>query len=133
MLEKRGHTVTAVQNGRDAVAAVESETFDLAFLDVQMPEMDGLQAASLIRQKESTVGRGHLPSIALTAHAMSGDRERCLAAGMDGHVPKPVNSRQLFAVIKEVKAPLQAQLDAADEHPQTAHAANTPPVGSVLP
>ena len=62
MLEKRGHTVIAVQNGRDAVAAVESETFDLAFLDVQMPEMDGLQAASLIRQKESTVGKRPSPA-----------------------------------------------------------------------
>jgi CheY-like chemotaxis protein len=130
MLEQRGHSVTAVQNGRDAVAAVENETFDLALLDVQMPEMDGLQAASLIRQKESTRGRSHLPLIALTAHAMSGDWERCLAAGMDGYVPKPVNSRQLFAIIKEVKVPLQARLIAAGANMKTAHAANTPPVDS---
>jgi CheY-like chemotaxis protein len=86
-------------------------------------------ARSPLPQKESTMGRSHLPLITLTAHAMSGDQGRCLAAGMDGHVPKPVNSRQLFAVIKEVKAPLHARLNAADAYTQTAHRANTPPVG----
>ncbi len=103
MLEKRGHTVVAVQNGRQAVEALEGDSFDLALLDVQMPVMDGLQAAGMIRQKEHETGAAHLPLIALTAHAMSGDRERCLAAGMDGYVSKPINSRQLFAAIRELK------------------------------
>jgi CheY-like chemotaxis protein len=104
MIEKRGHTVVAVQNGREAVDAVESGRFDLALLDVQMPVMDGLEAAGVIRQKEHDMGRSHLPLIALTAHAMSGDRERCLAAGMDGYVSKPIDPGQLFAVIRELKS-----------------------------
>jgi CheY-like chemotaxis protein len=103
MLENRGHTVVAVQNGREAVNAVESDSFDLALLDVQMPDLDGLQAARLIRQREREEGRNPLPLIALTAHAMSGDRERCLAAGMDGYVAKPIIPQQLFAVIEAPK------------------------------
>ncbi len=116
MIEKRGHTVVAVQNGREAVDAVESDRFDLALLDVQMPVMDGLEAAGLIRRKEHEMGRSHLPLIALTAHAMSGDRERCLAAGMDGYVSKPINSRQLFAVIKDLKSPLPADAKTCNSH-----------------
>jgi two-component system, sensor histidine kinase and response regulator len=103
LLEKRGHSVVAVQNGREALEAIENEDFDLALLDVQMPIMDGLQAASLIRRREREIGVDHLPLIALTAHAMSGDRERCLAAGMDGYVPKPINFQELFAVIRDLK------------------------------
>jgi len=80
LLEKNGHTVMAVKDGRAAVAAVESNSFDLALLDVQMPIMDGLQAAGLIRQREQLMGTSRLPLIALTAHAMTGDRELCLAA-----------------------------------------------------
>ena len=101
LLERRGHEVAVVQNGREAVDAVEKQTFDIAVLDVQMPVMDGLQAASLIRQRERETGRRHLPLIAVTAHAMSGDRERCLASGMDGYVTKPI-TRQLFEVIREM-------------------------------
>ena len=103
LLEKQGHTVVAVQNGREAVAAVETGSFDLALLDVQMPVMDGFEAAALIRQYEQEKGRSPLPLIALTAYAMSGDRERCLRAGMDGYVPKPINPQQLFEVIRELK------------------------------
>lgn len=102
MLEKHGHTVVAVQNGREAVDVIEGTDFDLALLDVQMPVMSGLEAARLIRQQEQEAGRRHLPLIALTAFAMSGDSERCLAAGMDRYVPKPINSRQLLAVIGEL-------------------------------
>jgi signal transduction histidine kinase/CheY-like chemotaxis protein len=101
-LEKQGHTVVTVENGRDAVAAVENHSFDLALLDLQMPVMDGLQAVGLIRRKEEAAGRGHLPVIALTAHSMRGDRERCLAAGMDGYISKPINRQELFTVIEEV-------------------------------
>jgi CheY-like chemotaxis protein len=114
MLQKRGHTVVAVQNGRDAVDALETDSFDLALLDVQMPVMDGLQAAGLIRQKERERGTSHLPLIALTAHAMRGDRERCLAAGMDGYVAKPIDSSQLFAVIREVKTTHRLEKNTCD-------------------
>jgi two-component system, sensor histidine kinase and response regulator len=102
LIEKRGHIVVAVENGRDAVAAVEHQDFDLALIDVQMPVMDGLQAVGLMRHMEEETGRNHLPTIALTAYAMSGDRERCLAAGMDGYVAKTINADELFAVIKTV-------------------------------
>ena len=104
MLEKQGHTVLAVQNGREALDAIWSHTFDVALIDVQMPDMDGLEATRLIREKELVTGKRRLPLVALTAHAMTGDRERCLAAGMDGYVPKPIDPRQLFAVIREVTA-----------------------------
>jgi len=103
LLEKRGHTVVAVQNGREAVDAIERESFDLALLDVQMPVMDGLQAAALIRQIERDMGWGHLPLIAMTAYAMKGDEERCLAAGMDAYVPKPIKFQRLLEVIRELK------------------------------
>jgi CheY-like chemotaxis protein len=102
LLEKRGHAVIAVENGREALAAVQREAFDLALLDLQMPEMDGLRAAVLIREWEGNMGRGHLPIIALTAHAMRGDRERCLAAGMDGYVTKPINRAELLGTIDAV-------------------------------
>jgi signal transduction histidine kinase/DNA-binding response OmpR family regulator len=102
LLEKRGHTVVAVQNGREAVTAIDGDRFDLALLDVQMPEMDGLEAAGLIREKEREQGKGRLPLIALTAHAMRGDRERCLDAGMDGYVSKPIRAGQLFEVIHQL-------------------------------
>ena len=102
LLEKQGHRVLTVENGRDAVAAAEKQSFDLALLDLQMPEMDGLQAVGLIRQNEKATGRCRLPVIALTAHAMRGDRERCLAAGMDGYISKPINRKELFMVIENV-------------------------------
>jgi len=74
----------------------------LALLDLQMPEMDGLEAVALIRQNEKATGRCRLPVIALTAHAMRGDRERCIAAGMDGYISKPINRKELFTVIQNV-------------------------------
>src|SRR5208337_4987123 len=97
LLEKRGHTVVVAANGREALKALEKEEFDLVLMDVSMPEMDGLEAARAIRAAEQTTG-AHLPIIAMTAHAMKGDRERCLAAGMDGYLAKPVQARELFAV-----------------------------------
>ena len=103
LLEKRGHTVVAVQNGREAVDAVRNDSFDVALLDVQMPVMDGLEAAALIRQREHETGRSRLPLIAITAHAMSGDRERCLAAGMDAYVSKPIKAHHLLEVIQGLK------------------------------
>ncbi len=99
LLEKRGFLVTAAVNGKEAVAAIERESFDLVLMDVQMPEMDGIEAASLIRRKEKESG-GHIPIIALTAYAMKGDEERCRAAGMDDYVPKPVRSQDLFSAMR---------------------------------
>ncbi len=89
LLEKRGHQVAVAQNGREVMAALETQSFDLVLMDVQMPDMDGFQATAAIRQKEKTTG-SHLRIVAMTAHAMKGDKERCLAAGMDGYVSKPI-------------------------------------------
>jgi len=90
ILEKRGHEVVVAQTGREAVDALEASEFDLVLMDVEMPEMDGLEATRLIRQRQSPAGR-HLPIVGLTAHAMKGDRERCLDAGMDEYMTKPIN------------------------------------------
>src|SRR5882724_6928829 len=91
ILEKRGHKVTAVNNGLEAVAALSAQQFDLVLMDVQMPEMDGFEATACIRAQERTTG-AHLPIIAVTAHTLDNDRERCLAAGMDGYVAKPIHT-----------------------------------------
>jgi PAS domain S-box-containing protein len=99
LLQKRGHIVTTVDNGREALAAVEKETFDLVLMDVQMPEMDGLKATAGIRSRERGSGV-HLPILAMTARAMKGDEEQCLAAGMDGYIAKPVRSEELFGMIE---------------------------------
>jgi len=98
MLEKQGFSITVVSNGREALEAWERHRYDVILMDVQMPELDGLEATRRIREREQTAG-GHVPIIALTAHAMSADRERCLSAGMDGFVTKPFNSRELFEVV----------------------------------
>jgi two-component system, sensor histidine kinase and response regulator len=101
MLEKAGHTVTVAENGREALAALERETFDVVLMDVQMPEMSGFEATAAIRAREQQTG-GHLPVVALTAHAMKGDRERCLEAGMDAYVAKPVRAAELLQVIADL-------------------------------
>ncbi len=98
-LEKRGHWVTAVANGAEAVAAFDIARFDVILMDVQMPIMDGLEATSIIRGKELVTG-GHVPVIALTAHAMTGDRERCLESGMDDYLTKPFKTSQLFIAVE---------------------------------
>jgi CheY-like chemotaxis protein/HPt (histidine-containing phosphotransfer) domain-containing protein len=101
MLEKMGHLCALAQNGRAALKRLEAETFDLALMDVQMPEMDGLTATRKIRENE-TQTKSHLPIIAMTAHAIKGDRERCLEAGMDTYISKPVTSQGIAAAIAEV-------------------------------
>src|SRR5262249_54084731 len=98
LLEKQGHTVVVVDNGQEALAALERQTFDLVLMDVQMPQMDGYEATERIRAKEQTTG-WHVPIIAMTAHAMKGDRERCLQAGMEGYVAKPIQAKELFEAI----------------------------------
>jgi PAS domain S-box-containing protein len=107
VFEKLGHQVTIVSNGREALAAVQAGKFDLIAMDVQMPEMDGLDATSAIRALEKTVGT-HIPIIAMTAHAMKGDRERCLAAGMDGYTSKPIRIRDLEQAIAQLIGPLDS-------------------------
>jgi CheY-like chemotaxis protein/HPt (histidine-containing phosphotransfer) domain-containing protein len=101
MLEQKGHKVTVVGNGLLAVEHAAKETFDVILMDVQMPEMGGLEATAAIREQETGTGR-HLPIVALTARAMAGDREQCLAAGMDAYVSKPVRAAELFAAIDAV-------------------------------
>ena len=99
LLEKRGHRVVVTANGREALAALEKDDYDLVFMDVQMPEMDGLEATAAIRKMEKDSGK-HLTVIALTAHAMKGDEERCLAAGMDGYLSKPIRPQELEVVLE---------------------------------
>jgi signal transduction histidine kinase/CheY-like chemotaxis protein/ligand-binding sensor domain-containing protein len=98
LLEKRDYDVVVANNGRQAMDLLDKEAFDLILMDVQMPEMDGLEATAAIRKKESASGQ-HMPIIAMTAHAMAGDREHCLRSGMDGYVAKPIRARDLFAEI----------------------------------
>jgi two-component system, sensor histidine kinase and response regulator len=100
LLEKRGHRVVVASNGQEAVKALERESFDVVFMDVQMPEMDGLEATAAIREKERASG-AHQPIIALTAHAMKGDREKCLAGGMDGYLTKPIRPQELEEILKD--------------------------------
>ena len=95
LLEKAGFTVDSVTNGREAVTAIATGDYALALMDVQMPELDGLEATSEVRKMESAAGRRRLPIIAMTANAMNGDRERCLAAGMDDYLSKPVSAHAM--------------------------------------
>lgn len=99
LLEKAGHAVTVANNGNQAVAAVDNGDFDIVLMDVQMPELNGLEATKRIRENDSRKGR-HTPIIAMTAHAMKGDRDTCLAAGMDSYLSKPIRAAELFEAIE---------------------------------
>jgi CheY-like chemotaxis protein len=99
LLEKRGHSVVLANNGREALAEIEKHIFDLVLMDVQMPEMDGMEATMSLRSKEKETGT-RLAVIALTAHAMKGDEERCLAAGMDGYLTKPIRTKELDEILE---------------------------------
>ncbi|MEO8097467.1 MAG: ATP-binding protein [Acidobacteriota bacterium] len=103
LLEKRGHAVSVTATGRQAVEMLAQGGFDVVLMDVQMPDMDGLQATALIREREAPLGL-HVPVIALTAHTMKGDRERCLQAGMDSYITKPVNAAELISVVEATAA-----------------------------
>jgi signal transduction histidine kinase/CheY-like chemotaxis protein len=98
LLTKRGHAATVVGSGREALEALARESFDLVLMDLQMPDMGGLEASAAIRAKERETG-GHIRIIAMTAHVMPGDREKCLAAGMDDYLTKPIDARKLYALI----------------------------------
>ncbi|HEY4101223.1 MAG TPA: response regulator [Gemmatimonadales bacterium] len=101
IMRTHGHSIVTVENGAQAVAAVLQSEFDVVLMDVQMPEMDGFEATAAIRRSEAGSGR-HIPIIALTAHAMKGDRDKCLASGMDAYLSKPVHPRELLAAIDEL-------------------------------
>ena len=101
MLEKRSLVPVLATNGDEVLRALESDTFDLILMDVQMPGMDGLQTTVAIRELEKTTGR-HIPILAMTAHAMNRDREKCLAAGMDAYLSKPVRATELYDAIEEL-------------------------------
>lgn len=101
MLEKLGHTVVVANNGREALEKIDTQTFDIVFMDVQMPEMDGMTATVEIRKREQAAGK-HTPIVAMTAHAMKGDKEKCLEAGMDDYVSKPIRRQELADVIGRV-------------------------------
>jgi CheY-like chemotaxis protein len=103
LLEKRGHRIVVASTGLEALQALDKESFDLVLMDVQMPEMDGLEATAAIREKEKGSGL-HQAVVALTAHAMKGDREKCLAAGMDGYLTKPIRPQELDELLETYAA-----------------------------
>jgi two-component system, sensor histidine kinase and response regulator len=105
ILEKAGHRVAIANNGFEGLAAIEHQLFDLVLMDVQMPEMDGFEATAEIRKREMKNG-SHVPIVAMTAFAMSGDRERCIAAGMDGHISKPIHARELLDLVEKDWSPV---------------------------
>jgi CheY-like chemotaxis protein len=114
LLEKHGHCVTVANDGREAIDALRCASFDLVLMDVQMPTIDGLDATRQVRQLEQSTGSARVPIIAMTAHAMSGDRQRCLAAGMDGYVAKPIRADELFEQMWSVMRPPANLDDRAD-------------------
>jgi two-component system, sensor histidine kinase and response regulator len=121
LLETRGHRVALASNGQEAVEAIQKEVFDLILMDIQMPEMDGFEATKAIRAMEGAASR--IPIIAMTAHALKGDREKCLEAGMDEYVSKPINPEALFAVIRKANHGLQGLKELKQE--QTFQAAES--------
>jgi two-component system, sensor histidine kinase and response regulator len=104
LLEKQGYSVSVAANGREALTVLALQEFDLILMDVQMPEMDGLETTKAIREMEKTSGK-HVPIIAMTAHALKGDEQKCLSAGMDGYVSKPIRTGELFSAIEEAVRP----------------------------
>jgi len=115
ILERLGHKVEVVNNGKEALRQVQAEEFDLILMDVQMPEMDGLEATTAIRQAETGTGK-HTPIVAMTAHAMKGDREKCLSAGMDGYLSKPVRIDELKQILSEIEK-TQNMLQSSEQNP----------------
>jgi CheY-like chemotaxis protein/HPt (histidine-containing phosphotransfer) domain-containing protein len=102
LLQGRGHYVGLATNGKEAIEALEQEAFDLVLMDVQMPEMDGFGATREIREREKVHGLPRIPIVAMTAYAMKGDMERCIEAGMDDYISKPIEAKALFEVIEKI-------------------------------
>jgi len=127
LLEGRGHRVTMVNDGRQAVSKATERVYDLILMDVQMPEMGGFEATDAIRRHERTAG-GHTPIVAMTAHAMAGDRERCLDAGMDAYVSKPIRAEELLGTIDRIGGQSAGEQPGPAETPAApARASGTPP------
>lgn len=118
LLEKCGHTVTIANNGQEGIEFWKQNSFDLILMDVQMPVLDGFSATQQIRDQEKETGQ-HIPIIAMTARAMKGDREKCLAAGMDGYVPKPVRKATLYEAIEPFFAPVVQDKSELPSHPRS--------------
>jgi len=119
LLNDRGHTVVVANNGQEALDALARESFDVVLMDVQMPTMDGFEATARIREGEAASG-AHTPIIAMTAHAMKGDRERCLEAGMDGYVSKPIRAQKLYEAVEGMATPAaQVEPEGQDESEQS--------------
>jgi len=123
ILRRRGHDCCAVADGDKAIEAFERDAFDLILMDVQMPSMDGLTATRQIRQLERKAG-GRIPIIALTAHALAGDREKCLAAGMDAYLAKPLHARELVALVERIGGVSEGTEDEASSRPTALRKAN---------
>jgi two-component system sensor histidine kinase/response regulator len=121
LLEKCGHSVILATDGRKALVALEQQPFDLILMDIQMPEMNGWQATQAIREKEKTTGH-HIPIVAMTAHAMKGDEEKCIAAGMDFYLSKPIRTQELLAVLDEIGDRVGARVVAAESLSETPEA-----------
>jgi PAS domain S-box-containing protein len=119
LLERRGHSVIVAENGKQALAAVEKHKFDIVLMDVQMPEMGGIEATQAIRATESSAG-AHVPIVAMTAHAMRGDRERCIEAGMDGYLAKPLDPRTFLQTVETMAAAGAAAASGTAHQPEAA-------------
>ncbi len=128
LLEQRGHQVAVVDNGRKAVEEIQRGDFEIVLMDIQMPEMDGFEATTAVRAREAEEG-GHIPIVAMTAHAMKGDRERCLEAGMDGYVAKPVVPAELYAAVETD----YANATPATEQKTSTEVVATPTASAALP
>ncbi len=135
ILERRGHRVAVAENGRQALEMTAAEAFDLVLIDVQMPEMDGLDATRALREREAAAASARLPVIAMTAHAMPGDRDRCLDAGMDGYVTKPIRADDLLAAITQLisAVPAAAALQSSAQPDGTSAAKIGPAVAGMSP
>lgn len=125
IMQKRGHTVIAVENGREALQALKMQRFDVVLMDVQMPEMDGFAATAAIREMEKESGQ-HLPIVAMTARAMKGDRDACLQAGMDAYVAKPVQPKELAAIVESLAGPVGGSPEAEQRAQETTATAWAP-------
>jgi len=123
LLEKRGHTVLVAHDGKQTLSVLERESFDVILMDVQMPEMDGFEATAAIRRQEKATGRGqHQIVIAMTAHAMEGDRERCLNAGIDGYISKPIQAQEMYQEIEALSlAPVPEEATTMNSGPSNSN------------
>jgi PAS domain S-box-containing protein len=133
ILEKRGHSLVHATNGREALELANAEPFDLIFMDLQMPEMDGLDVTRRIRELELAKGGRHTPIVAMTAHAMTGDRERCIEAGMDDYLSKPLEKASLFALLERISADRKPAVAAPASSAPSTPISPEPPVSPVTP